>query len=256
MVQSVAIITGASQGLGAATAIRLSKDFTSLVLVARNEANLKQTASQVESAGATALAIPADLTQPSAIKPIIDQTISKFGRIDAIFNNAGAVPPVDLFELTDAQWDNSFALKLHGARRLTLAAWPYLKESKGAVLFMSGVVAHAPKHSNAAVGVVNSAVIALAKAFADQGIEDGVQVNSILPGPVETARLTTIINEFARQNGLGREEAVKKMLKKSQIARYGRPEEIAESVAYLLSPGARWLTGSQIRIDGGTVKGL
>jgi NAD(P)-dependent dehydrogenase (short-subunit alcohol dehydrogenase family) len=117
----------------------------------------------------------------------VDQTLAAFGRIDALLNIAGAVPQIDLFEMTDAQWDGGLALKLHGARRLTIAAWPALKEAKGSVVLMSGNSARFPKAPYAAVGTINAAIVALAKAFLDQGIADGVQVNSVLPGPVMTA---------------------------------------------------------------------
>ena len=127
MSKSVAIVTGASQGIGQATAIRLARDFSSLVLVARNRANLEQTAEAVQAAGAEALVIDIDLAQPSAARTVVDQTVQAFGRIDALLNISGAVPQIDLFEMTDEQWEAGLALKLHGARRLTIAAWPALK---------------------------------------------------------------------------------------------------------------------------------
>jgi 3-oxoacyl-[acyl-carrier protein] reductase len=127
MSKSVAIVTGASQGIGRATSIRLARDFSALVLVARDRANLEQTAEAVKAAGAEVLVIDADLAQPSAAQAVVDQDLAKFGRIDALLNIAGAVPQIDLFEMTDAQWQNGLALKLHGARRLTVAAWPALK---------------------------------------------------------------------------------------------------------------------------------
>ena len=90
--------------------------------------------------------------------------------------------------MTDEQWEGGLALKLHGARRLTIAAWPALKETKGSVVLMSGNSALFPKAPYAAVGTINAAIVALAKAFSDRGIADGVQVNSVLPGPVMTGR--------------------------------------------------------------------
>lgn len=255
MVKSVAIVTGASQGLGAASAVRLASDYEAIVVTARNEANLKETASAIEKAGGKALVVACDLTKPEAAKEVVDRTIKEFGRIDALFNNAGAVKPINLFEMTDEQWDDGFALKLHGARRLTLHAWPHLKKTQGAVLFMAGVACKTPKAANVAVGTVNSAVITLAKAFADQGIEDGIQVNSILPGPVETERLRSMVTQFAKQNSLSNDEAKGKFLKSAGISRYGRADEVAELVAYMLSPPARWIIGSCFSIDGGQTKG-
>ena len=133
MSKSVAIVTGASQGIGRSTAIRLARDFSALVLVARNRTHLEQTAEAVKAAGAEALVIDIDLAQPAAAQAVVDQALAAFGRIDALLNIAGAVPQIDLFEMTDAQWEGGLALKLHGARRLTIAAWPALKAVRGSV---------------------------------------------------------------------------------------------------------------------------
>jgi NAD(P)-dependent dehydrogenase (short-subunit alcohol dehydrogenase family) len=208
----------------------------------------------VKAAGAEPLVIDIDLSEPSAAKSVIDQTLSAFGRIDALLNIAGAVPQVDLFEMTDAQWDGGLALKLHGARRLTIAAWPALKQSKGAVVLMSGNSALFPKAPYAAVGTINAAIAALAKAFSDRGIADNVQVNSVLPGPVMTGRRRSYLAHWAPLHNMTEEEATAKFPQEAGIARYGEPEEIAELMAFLVSPPARWMTGSMLRMDGGEVK--
>jgi 3-oxoacyl-[acyl-carrier protein] reductase len=254
MLKSVAIVTGASQGIGAATALRLARDVSALVLVARNRSNLDQTAEAVRAAGAEALVIDADLGKPEAAKTVVEQTLAAFGRIDAVLNIAGAVPQIDLFEMTDAQWEDGLALKLHGARRLTLAAWPALKAAKGSVVLMSGNSALFPKAPYAAVGTINAAIVALAKAFADRGIADGVQVNSVLPGPVMTGRRRSYLQHWAPLHDMTVEEATANFPREAGIARYGEAEEIAELMAFLVSPGARWMTGSALRMDGGEVK--
>src|ERR1700722_20390637 len=135
---SVVIVTGASQGIGRATAIRLARDFGAVVLTARQEDELKKTAAEVKSAGAEALSFALDLREPRSVETLVQGTLDRFGRIDALINIAGAVPQIDLFEMTDAQWEEGLALKLHGARRLTLRAWDALKASKGAVVMISG----------------------------------------------------------------------------------------------------------------------
>lgn len=253
---SVAIVTGASQGIGRSTAIRLARDFSSVVLVARDRPNLENTAEALKAAGAEPLVIDIDLSEKSAAKSVVDQTLAAFGRIDALLNIAGAVPQIDLFEMTDAQWDDGLALKLHGARRLTIAAWPALKESKGSVVLMSGNSALFPKAPYAAVGTINAAIVALAKAFSDRGIADGVQVNSVLPGPVMTGRRRSYLAHWAPLHGMTVEEATAKFPQDAGIARYGEPEEIAELMAFLVSPPARWMTGSTLRMDGGEVKSV
>jgi 3-oxoacyl-[acyl-carrier protein] reductase len=253
---SVAVITGASQGIGRATAVRLAHDFSALVLVARNRANLENTAGLVRDTGVEVLVTDADLGEVPAAQAVVDKTLSKFGRINALLNIAGAVPQIDLFEMSDAQWDAGLALKLHGARRLTIAAWPALKQTKGAVVLMSGNSAIFPKAPYAAVGTINAAIVALAKAFADRGIEDGVQVNSVLPGPVMTGRRQSYLEHWAPLHGMTVAEATAKFPREAGITRYGAPEEIAELMAFLVSPGARWMTGSTLRMDGGEVKSI
>jgi NAD(P)-dependent dehydrogenase (short-subunit alcohol dehydrogenase family) len=256
MSNSVAIVTGASQGIGRSTAIRLAKDFDAIVVVARGRSNLEETAAKVEAAGAKSLIIDLDLAEPSAAQTVVDKTLAAFGRIDALLNIAGAVPQIDLFDMSDEQWDGGFALKLHGARRLTIAAWPALKESKGAVVLMSGNSAEQPKAPYAAVGTINAAIVALAKAFSDRGITDGVQVNSVLPGPVMTGRRQSYLEHWAPLHNMTVEEATVKFPKDAGISRYGEPEEIAALMAFLVSPAARWMTGSALRMDGGEVKSL
>lgn len=256
MSDRVAIVTGASQGIGRSTAIRLARDFDAITLVARNRANLEQTAIDVQAAGAACLVIDVDLAVPEAARRVVDDTLAAFGRIDALLNIAGAVPQIDVFEMTDEQWEQGLALKLHGARRLTIAAWPSLKASAGSVVLMSGNSALFPKAPYAAVGTINAAIVALAKAFSDRGIADGVQVNSVLPGPVMTGRRRSYLEHWAPLHGMSVDEATARFPVEAGIARYGTPEEIAELIAFVVSPAAHWMTGSALRMDGGEVKSV
>ena len=255
MKNTVAIVTGASQGIGRSTALRLAQDFSSLVLAARNGDALKEVAKAVDQAGVQVLPLPLDLREPAADKTLVDEALNRFGRIDALVNIAGAVPQIDLLEMTDAQWDDGMALKLHGARRITIHAWDALKESKGSVVFTSGNSAEAPKSAYAAVATINAAIVAMA-AFAERGIKDGVQVNSVLPGPVLTNRRKTYMEKYAPAHNMSFEEAMEKFPAQTGISRYGQPEEIADLLAFLVSPQAKWMTGSAVRMDGGEIKGV
>ena len=256
MSKPVAIVTGASQGIGYSTAVRLARDFGALVLVARNRDKLEGTAAAVEKIGAEPLVIDLDLADRLSAKQVVAQTLARFGRIDALLNIAGAVPQIDLFEMTDEQWDAGMALKLHGARRLTVEAWPALKASKGSVVLISGISAVFPKAPYAAVGTINAAIIALAKAFSDRGITDGVQVNSVLPGAVMTGRRRSYLEHWAPLHNMTVDEATDRFPREAGITRYGDPQDIAELMAFLVSPQARWMTGSTIRMDGGEVKSI
>lgn len=256
MKNSVAIVTGASQGIGRSTAIRLARDFSAIVLASRNDEALKEVSEAVKSAGAEPLTCSLDLSQPEATDTLVQTTLDRFGRIDALLNIAGAVPQIDLFEMNDEQWTIGMELKLHGARRLTIRAWESLKQSQGSVVFMSGSAALDPKPAFAAVAATNAAIIALAKAFAEQGIADGVQVNSIVPGAVMTGRRRSFLEKWAPAHNMSVEEATQMFPQEAAISRYGQPEEIAELLAFMVSPAAKWMTGTSVRMDGGEIKGI
>jgi 3-oxoacyl-[acyl-carrier protein] reductase len=228
--------------------VRLARDFSAVVLAARNNDELEKTATAVNFAGAESLAYALDLREPASAETLVKGALEHFGRIDALLNIAGAVPQIDLFEMTDAQWN--------GARRLTVRAWDALKASSGSVVLISGSAALDPKPGFAAVAAVNAAIIALAKAFAEQGIKDGVQVNSVVPGAVMTDRRESFFKKWAPAHNLSVEEAMKKFPEEVGIARFGKPEEIADLMAFLVSPAARWMTGASVRMDGGEVKGI
>ena len=253
---SVAIITGASQGIGRATAVRLARDFSAIVLAARNKDKLEQVAAEVVSAGAEAMIFDLDLREAKSAENVVKGALARFGGIDALLNIAGAVSQIDLFHMTDSQWDDGMALKFHGARRLTMQAWDALKASNGSVVFMSGSAAFDPKPAYAAVATVNAAINALAKAFAEQGIKDGVQVNSVSPGAVMTGRRRAFFESWAPAHSLTVEEAIKNFPEQADITRFGMPEEIADLISYLVSPAAKWMTGASIRMDGGETKGI
>jgi 3-oxoacyl-[acyl-carrier protein] reductase len=241
---------------GRATAVRLAKDFSGVTLAARNAEALRDVAAEVEKTGADSLSVPLDLRERESAETLVKKTLERFGRIDALLNIAGAVPQINLFEMTDEQWRDGLELKLHGARRLTILAWEALKASQGSVVLISGSAALDPKPGFAAVATTNAAIIALAKAFAEQGIKDGVQVNSVVPGPVMTERRKTFMQKWAPAHGLTVEEATKKFPAEAGISRYGTAEEVADLMAFLVSPAAKWLTGTSVRIDGGEIKGI
>jgi 3-oxoacyl-[acyl-carrier protein] reductase len=196
------------------------------------------------------------LSKIESAEMLVKAALDRFGRIDALLNIAGAVPQIDLFEMTDDQWHAGAELKLHGARRLTIHAWEPLKKSKGSVVFMSGSAALDPKPAFAAVAAINAAITALAKAFAEKGIGDGVQVNSIVPGPVMTGRRRSFMEKWAPAHNMSVEDATKQFPEQVGISRYGQPEEIADLLAFMVSPAAKWMTGASVRMDGGEIKGI
>jgi len=218
------------------------------VLAARNAKALEEVAAAVRQSAAEPLPLALDLSQVEAHKILVNTTLERFGRIDALL--------IDLFEMTDEEWKAGMELKLHGARRLTIRAWDALKQAEGSVVFMSGSAALDPKPAFAAVAATNAAITALAKAFAEQGIKGGVQVNSIVPGAVMTGRHRSFLEKWALAHNMSVEDAMKKFPEEAGISRYGQPEEIAELLAFMVSSAAKWMTGTSVRMDGGEIKGI
>jgi 3-oxoacyl-[acyl-carrier protein] reductase len=251
---SVAIVTGAGSGIGKAAAIRLARDFSSIVLVAREGETLAQVAEGARKEGCECLCLPMDLSASGAAATVVQRSLERFGRIDALLNIAGAVAAVDVFQMTDAQWNSGLELKFHAARRLALHAWEALTATKGSIVFISGNAADIPKASSAAVGAINAAIEALAKAFAERGIEDGVQVNSVSPGAILTGRRLGMLEKGAAEKNISLDDMKTIFLKQAHVSRFGEPEDIAELLAFVVSPKAKYMTGTVLRMDGGEVK--
>jgi 3-oxoacyl-[acyl-carrier protein] reductase len=253
MPQSVAIVTGASQGIGRATALRLACNFSTIVLAARGGEQLAEVGRQVKAIGAEPLVLDLDLMVPAVAEIVVKKTLDRFGRIDALLNIAGAVAGLDVFQMTDEQWNAGMELKFHCARRLTIRAWQALKKAKGSVVFISGNAAVILKPGAAAVGAINAAIEALAKAFAECGINDGVQVNSVSLGAIMTGRRLAMLEKAALSRKITLEEAKLHFLEQAGVSRFGEAEEIADLMAFAVSPAARWMTGTVLRMDGGEV---
>ena len=256
MTRSVAIVTGASSGIGRATAGRLARDFSAVAIAARSGERLQETGREIAAGGAEPLIVEVDLMDPASAEVVVSRALDRYGRIDALVNIAGAVPGLDLFEMTDEQWDAGMALKFHGARRLTIRAWDALKQAQGSVVFMSGNAAAIPKPAAAAVGTINAAIEALAKAFAERGIADGVQVNSISPGAIMTGRRLSMLERIAASRNVTLDDAKRQLISQAGIGRFGEAHEIADLIAFAVSPAARWMTGTVLRMDGGEVKSV
>ena len=249
-----ALVTGASRGIGRAIAMRLAADGALLVLCARDKSLLNQAAEEIRKTGGEAAVIALDLRLAESGQRAVDAAIAAFGGLDIVVNCAGATKRGDFETLTEEDWQDGYALKMFGAVRVTRAAWPHLRKRSGAVVNISGSGGRTPGAQFTIGGSVNAAMLSLTKALADLGLQDGVQVNCINPGPVRTARFEKRLAQTAELHGVDREAAMGIFLKEEQITMVGEPDDIAALVAFVVSKHGRYLHGSLIDADGGLTK--
>lgn len=252
-----AIVTGGSRGIGAAIAAQLVREGASICLVASDPARLERAAATLRQAGeGKVVHYAVDLRDPAAAAQVVEAALRELGRLDILVNCAGATKRGDFFALSDADWMDGFALKFHGAVRLTRQAWPHLREAGGAVLNIIGVGGRTPAPDFTIGGAVNAAFMHFTKAMAAIGQADGVRVNAINPGRIETDRLAYNIERLAASRGISTAEATAELLRASGIRRFGTPEEIAAVAAFMVSPRAAYMQGTLVDVDGGETRGL
>jgi 3-oxoacyl-[acyl-carrier protein] reductase len=252
----VALVTGGNRGIGAAIAAELAREGVHVCLVARDRGKLQEVATSLATDTVRTTIHAADLREPDAAAQCVATAITAFGRLDILVNNAGATKRADFFTLTDADFLDGFALKFHGAVRMTRVAWPYLRETKGCIVNIAGVGAHAGAADFTIGGSVNVALLNFTKAMADIGIAQGVRVNAVNPGLIETERYNGNVERIMRERSLTREQAVAARLAMHRTTRVGRPEEVGTLVAYLASDEADFIQGALIDIDGGSTRSL
>ena len=252
----VALVTGSNRGIGRGIALALADEGCDLVLTGRDEAALREVASEVGKRGRKATSQAVDLRQPDAAAALVDAVGRGHGRLDILVNNAGATRRGDFLALTDDDWQDGFALKFFGHVRLSRAAWPLLRDSGGSLVTIAGTGARKPGADFTIGSSVNSACIAFSKALADRGKADGVQVNSVNPGHTETDRFQRRIDAYVKQSGHDEATVREEHLKELGIIRFGLPEDVAGLVAFIVSPRGRWLHGATIDMDGGEIPTL
>jgi NAD(P)-dependent dehydrogenase (short-subunit alcohol dehydrogenase family) len=252
----VALITGANRGLGEAIALELAREGAHVVLVARDAAKLESVALEVGAMQARAAYHAADLRDPAQAQASVDAAIKAFGRLDILVNNAGATKRGDFFNLTEDDWDDGYALKFRGYVRMTRAAWPHLKANGGSVINIVGIGARTGSEEFTIGGSVNAALLYFTKAMAQRGIKDGVRVNAINPGHIETERLVRNFARTAERDGIPLDAARAQILAGCGTTRFGRPEEVAHACAFLASNKAEFFQASLIDLDGGETRGL
>jgi 3-oxoacyl-[acyl-carrier protein] reductase len=254
----VALVAGASQGMGKATALGFAREGAKVAICARGEAALNEAAAMIrKQTGGEVFAITADMAKPEDIKKFIDQCAAHFGRIDIIVNNAGGPPPGEFMKFTDEDWNNAYNLSFMSTMRMTREAVPHMRKvGGGRVINITSYSVKEPITGLVLSNAVRSAVIGLAKTLSRELARDKILINNICPGRIDTERAQKLNKARADRVGRPVEEINKEMAAEVPLGRYGTAEETADVIVFLGSERASYVTGTTIQIDGGLVRGI
>jgi 3-oxoacyl-[acyl-carrier protein] reductase len=237
----VALVTGASRGIGAAVAKRLAADgYAVAVNYAGNEAAANATVAAIEQAGGRALAVRADVASAADVKAMFATIEATLGRVDVLVNNAGVLPYVTIAETTDEQFERTMAINVTGTFNTMREAATRLNDGGRIVNFSTSVLHMAPP-TYGVYAATKGAVEALTRVFAKELRGRGITCNAVAPGPVATALFL---------NGKS-DELIQQIAKSAPLERLGQPEDIAGVVAFLAGPDGAWVNGQVLRANGG-----
>lgn len=250
------LVTGASEGIGRAVALRFAEEGANLVLCARREAPLAAVASEVEAVGRPAIAVPCDVTDPRAPEQVLEHVRPRFGGVDILVNNAGRATPRKLLKTTDDDWSAGIELNFLSAVRFTRAVLPWMVDQGwGRVINVSSTTAKLADPYYPIYGATKAALLNFTKTVSNAFAADGVCCNCVLPGITRTPLIEENIRNAVEATGASSEEVMARMTAKWPIpvGRLGESPEIADAILFFASARADWITGVSLPVDGGTI---
>jgi 3-oxoacyl-[acyl-carrier protein] reductase len=248
----VALVGGASRGLGRAAAERLAGEGAHVVLSARSAGPLEQAAAAIRAAtGGTVHAAPADFTRPEDCERAVASAVEAFGRLDVLVTSMGGPPYGGAAERTDAEWSQAFELVTLSVVRLARAALPHLRARGGAVVNITTPGVHQLIPGTALSTVARLATAGFAKYLATELALENVRVNNVLPGWIATDRVTELAAAEAAERGMDPGEIEAEQAAAIPMRRFGAAAEVADAIAFLASDRAAYVTGVNLRVDGG-----
>jgi len=254
----VALVAGASRGLGFAVARELAAEGASLSISSRDAVSLRKATDRIRSeTGAEALAVAADVRSAAALEAWRDRTLEKFGRIDLLFANSGGPPAGKFPDFDDAAWQNAFELLLLSVIRMARLAIPPIRSAGGgAILFSTSSSVKEPIGNLTLSTVLRAGVSALAKTLSQELAADHIRVNQIIPGRIDTDRVRELDEINAKKAGISLEEAKKRASSSIPFGRYGEAADFGRAAAFLLSGAASYITGATLQVDGGMIRSV
>lgn len=252
----VALAAAASKGLGFGIARALAKDGAKVSICSRNSAEVEAAAKKLaDETRAEVMATACDVTKATDIQAWVDKTVARWGMIDALLVNAGGPPAGLLKDFTDEQWQAAFELTLMSAVRMIRAVLPHMKTG-GAILTITSSSVREPIERLGLSTVMRSGVVGLVKTLADELAKDGIRVNNLMPGRIDTDRVMQLDQGAAARSGKTLEEIRAQNVARIPLGRLGTIDEFGAAGAFLLSPAAAYITGASLRVDGGMMRSI
>ena len=244
----VAVITGSTQGIGKASALRLAAEGAGVVICARGQARLDAVSDEIRRAGGKVHAVAADVSKAADCERLVDEAVQAFGRLDILVNNAGTASTGAFESVTDETWQADFDLKLFGAIRLIRLVLPHLKrQGGGRIINITNIGAKQPPARSMPTTVTRAAGLAMTKALSREFAADRILVNTVCIGLVRAGQHETT----AARRGIDVEDLYRTLGKNVPLGRVGQAEEVANVITFLASDAASFVTGTSINLDGG-----
>jgi len=253
----VAIVGGASKGLGRACAEVLAEEGAKLVMCSRTKTELEKAAQEIrDKSKAEVFAFAGDLEQHDTIRALIAAAIERFGRLDVLVNNSGGPPLAKSHNATEEQWAIAVQRSLLFFARMSREAVPHMKRQGGRIINILASTVYQPIANLALSGATRMGVVAFAKSLADEVGRDGILVNNVCPGSLLSERMLGNVTSRAKELGITVEQALAQRAEETALGRIGEPRELANLVAFLASGKSSYITGTTIRVDGGLVRSV
>ncbi len=251
----IVVVTGGGRGLGRVIALACAREGADLVLASRSVEALQETRAEVESFGRQALVVPTDIRHEDSVRNLAEQALTRFGHIDILVNNTGITgPTAPLWEITPAEWEETFAVNVTGAYLCCRAFLPSMIEQRsGSILFISSMTGKRPLFGRTPYAAGKIALVGLARTLAWETGPYGIRVNVVSPGPIEGERVERVIRNQAQAEGISEDEARRRFTSSSPLGRLVPPGDIADAVVFLASDKAASITGEDLNVSAGTV---
>jgi 3-oxoacyl-[acyl-carrier protein] reductase len=254
----VAVVGGASKGLGRACAEVLAEEGAKIAMCSRTKDDLERAAREIgEKTGSEILTVAGDLDRPETIRHLVASTVERFGRLDILVHNSGGLPLARAASATEEQWTIAVERSLFFFARMSREALPHLRRhGAGRIINILASTVYQPIPNLALSGATRMGVVAWAKSLADEVGRDGVLVNNVCPGSILSERMLSNVTARAKELGISVDDALAQRAAETAVGRVGEPRELASLVAFLASARSSYITGTTILVDGGLVRSV